>query len=117
FMCEACLSGKVRRKRYKERKCYSKNDLEVLHGDLNGPHAISIDGCRYFSVLVDEKTRFLFVGLHKDKSEVAAFVESTLKSVSRQFGLVVKRLHTDNGSEFVTNSLKSFADSEGIQLS
>jgi transposase InsO family protein len=114
--CEACIKGKTKRIRYRNRK-HSEVPLEILHGDLNGPHPMSLDGHAYFSVLVDEGSRFVFLGLHKSKDEVAQHVINQVKISQRQLGLVVKKLHSDNGSELVTNELMEYTNSEGIVFS
>ena len=114
--CQGCSSAKSKRLRYRTRK-HCTDPLQTLHGDLNGPHEYSIECFRYFSVLIDEATRFLFIGLHRTKDEVARHIMEQLTLSQRQLGFVFKRLHYDNGSEALTNEVLEYARSTGISVS
>jgi hypothetical protein len=48
FQCKSCLKGKVRRNKYSLRgpEMYAKEKMGILNGDLNEPHAISVDGSK-----------------------------------------------------------------------
>ena len=114
--CTPCLLSKSHRIPYKRRELNSmaKSVLGALHGGISGPHPSGVEGHQYFSVLIDEKSRYLFVGLHTSKSDVKRFVVDTIRREQRQLGMKVLRLRSDNGTEYMSTELQEFLAEKGF---
>jgi transposase InsO family protein len=90
--------------------------LELLHMDLFGPIAyISISGNKYGLVIVDDYSRFTWVFFLQDKGETQEVLNKFLKRAQNEFDAKVKRIRTDNGTEFKNTQVKDYLDEEGIR--
>jgi transposase InsO family protein len=84
--------------------------------DLFGPVAyISIGGNKYGLVIVDDYSRFTWVFFVFDKSEVQGKVKTLIRRAQREFELPIKKVRSDNGSEFRSTNVEEFLDEEGIK--
>ena len=77
----------------------------MIHMDLFGPVAyLSIGGNKYGLVIVDDYSRFTWVFFVFEKSQVQEKVKIFVRRAQREFGLPIKKIRSDNGSEFRTPS-------------
>jgi transposase InsO family protein len=94
----------------------TSSPLELIHMDLFGPVAyISIGGNKYGLVIVDDYSRFTWMFFVFDKSEVQAKVKTFIRREQREFELPIKKVRSDNGSEFRNTNVEEFLDEEGIK--
>jgi transposase InsO family protein len=90
--------------------------LEILHMDLFGPVAyISISGNKYGLVIVDDYSRFTWVFFLQDKSETQEVLKKFLRRAQSEFDTKVKKIRSDNGTEFKSTQVEDFLDEEGIK--
>jgi transposase InsO family protein len=90
--------------------------LELLHMDLFGPIAyISIGGSKYCLVIVDDYSRFTWVFFLQDKSQTQETLKGLLRRAQNEFGLGIKKIRSDNGTEFKNSQIKGFLEEEGIK--
>jgi transposase InsO family protein len=90
--------------------------LELLHMDLFGPVAyLSIRGSKYGLVIVDDFSRFTWVFFLQDKSETQGTLKRFLRRAQNEFELKVKKIRSDNGSEFKNLQVEEFLEEEGIK--
>ncbi|GJZ53199.1 retrovirus-related pol polyprotein from transposon TNT 1-94 [Tanacetum coccineum] len=83
--------------------------LYVLHMDLCGPMRIqSINGRKYLLVIVDEYSRFTWVKFLRSKDEVPEFIITFLKMIQLHLNATVRNIKTDNGTEFVNQTLRAY---------
>lgn len=66
-----------------------------------GPTVGSIDGYRYFLIIVDNHTRFSWAIMVKVKSEASVFIQQFYEIMKNQFNKSIKVIRTDNGIEFI----------------
>ncbi|GKA50492.1 retrovirus-related pol polyprotein from transposon TNT 1-94 [Tanacetum coccineum] len=87
-LCSACAMGKSKKKPHKPKsKDINQEKLYLLHMDLCGPMRVaSVNGKKYILVIVDDYSRFTWV----------------------------KCLRTDNGIEFVNQTLREYYEKVGI---
>jgi transposase InsO family protein len=84
--------------------------------DLFGPVTyISIGGNKYGLVIVDDYSRFTWVFFVYDKSQVQEKVKIFVRRAQREFGLPIKKIRSDNGTEFKNTLVEEFLDDEGIK--
>jgi transposase InsO family protein len=90
--------------------------LEMLHMDLFGPIAyISIDGNKYDLVIIDDYSCFTSVFFLCDKSETQEVLKKFLKRAQNEFDAKVKKIRSDNGSEFKNTQVEDYLNQEGIE--
>ncbi|BBG97705.1 hypothetical protein Prudu_006917, partial [Prunus dulcis] len=75
--------------------------FDLVHSDVWGPARITSSGFRWFVFL-------------KNKHNVASILPELCRMVSTQFHALVKVFRTDNGGEYVNNTLTSFFRAQGI---
>jgi transposase InsO family protein len=90
--------------------------LELLHMDLFGPVAyLSIGGSKYGLVIVDDFSRYTWVFFLQDKSETQGTLKRFLRRAQNEFELKVKKIRSNNGSEFKNLQVEEFLEEEGIK--
>jgi hypothetical protein len=90
--------------------------LELLHMDLFGPIAyISISGSKYCLVIVDDYSRFTWVFFLLEKSQTQEILKRFLRRAQNKFGLRIKKIRSDNGTEFKNSQIEGFLEEEGIK--
>ncbi|KAM0051779.1 putative RNA-directed DNA polymerase [Helianthus debilis subsp. tardiflorus] len=105
-MCEGCMVAKQMRKPVpKEAHWRASKPLELVHADLCGPITPSTyGGNRYFLLIVDDFSCFMWVYLLKTKDEAFTMFKKFKAEVEQNNPYQVKMLRTDRGGEF--NSLQ-----------
>jgi transposase InsO family protein len=90
--------------------------LELLHMDLFGPNAyISIGGNKYGFIIVDDYSCFTWVFFLKDKSETQVIFKKFARRAQNEFEVKIKKVRSDNGTEFSNTNTEEFLDEEGIK--
>jgi transposase InsO family protein len=115
--CVACQAGKqVGSTHHSKNVMTTSRPLELLHMDLFGPVAyLSIGGSKYGLVIVDNFFRFTWVFFLQNKSETQGTLKRFLRRAQNEFELKVKKIRSDNGSEFKNLQVKKFLEEEGIK--
>jgi transposase InsO family protein len=89
--------------------------LELLHMDLFGLVAyISIDGSKYCLVIVNDYSRFTWMFFLQKKSQTQETLKKFLRRAQNEFGLRIKKIRSDNGTEFKNSQIEGFLE-EGIK--
>jgi hypothetical protein len=84
--------------------------------DLFGPVAyLSFGGSKYGLVVVDDFSRFTWVFFLQDKSKTEGTLKCFLRRAQNEFELKVKKIRSDNGSEFKNLQVKEYLEEEGIK--
>jgi transposase InsO family protein len=90
--------------------------LELLHMDLFGPIAyISIGGSKYCLVIVDDYSSFTWVFFLQKKSQTQETLKGFLRRAQNEFGLRIKKIISDNGTEFKNSQIEGFLEDKGIK--
>jgi transposase InsO family protein len=66
-------------------------------------------------VIINDYSHFTWVFFVYDKSEVQGKVKTFIRREQREFGLPIKKVRSDNGSEFHNTNVEEFLDEEGIK--
>ncbi|GKB12709.1 integrase, catalytic region, zinc finger, CCHC-type containing protein, partial [Tanacetum coccineum] len=101
---ERILSGpKGKSKKYTHKPKTENTIMEVLytlHMDLCGPMRVqTINGKKYFLVIVDDYSRFTWVKFIRSKDETPEFVIKFLKQIYVGLNKTVRYIRTDNSTE------------------
>ncbi|GJY87928.1 retrovirus-related pol polyprotein from transposon TNT 1-94 [Tanacetum coccineum] len=93
-----------------------KEKLYLLHMDLYGPMRIaSVNGKKYILVIVDDYSRFTWVIFLASKDEAPDFIIKFLKMIQVRFNATVRNIRTDNGTEFVNQTLRDYYEQVSLQ--
>ncbi|KAD5961160.1 hypothetical protein E3N88_12633 [Mikania micrantha] len=116
-ICEGCLIAKQPRKSFPSVSAWrATKPLELIHADICGPITpSSMGGKRYFLLIVDDCTRYMWVYFLKTKDEACNTFKGFVTEVERQSGLKVKVLRTDRGGEFNSSVFNEFCQKTGIK--
>ncbi|GKC39117.1 retrovirus-related pol polyprotein from transposon TNT 1-94 [Tanacetum coccineum] len=115
-MYSACALGK-RKKSSHQPKAEDTNQekLYLLHMDLCGLMRVaSINGKRYISVIVDDYSRFTWVRFFRTKDEALEAIIKCIKNIQVRLNATVRNVRTDNGTEFVNQTLCKFYENVSI---
>ncbi|GJS06084.1 retrovirus-related pol polyprotein from transposon TNT 1-94 [Tanacetum coccineum] len=74
----------------------------------------SVNGKKYILVIVNDYSRFTWVKCLRSKDEAPAFIINFLKMIQVRLKETVRRIRTDNGTEFVNQTLREYYEKVGI---
>lgn len=87
----------------------------MVHVDVWGPYAAkSLCSTRYILTIVEDHSRAVWTYLLESKEKVYEIMETYVRMVQNQFGIMVKVLRTDNGTEFVNYKFRQMLNGFGI---
>jgi hypothetical protein len=87
-----------------------------VHGDLCGSVTPATPGGRrYFLLLVDDLSRYMWVVVLGSKGEAANAIRHAQAAAEAECGRKLRVLRTDNGGEFTTAEFASYCADEGVQ--
>nr|GFA09989.1 retrovirus-related Pol polyprotein from transposon TNT 1-94 [Tanacetum cinerariifolium] len=115
-LCLACDMGKSTKKSHKPKsEDTNQEKLYLLYMDLCGPMRVeSVNGKKYILVIVDDYSRFTWVKFLRSKDETPMFIIKFLKMIQVRLNVPVRRIRTDNGTEFVNQTLRDYYEEVGI---
>ncbi|GJW54144.1 ribonuclease H-like domain-containing protein [Tanacetum coccineum] len=113
--CEICQRAKQTREPFPLSDHKSKSLGDLVHLDLWRPYKVtSSEGFRYFLTVVDDYSRAVLVYLIKSKDEVSHFITVFYNLIENQFKRKIKVFRSDNGTEFVNQSVSKLCSDKGI---
>nr|GEW74942.1 retrovirus-related Pol polyprotein from transposon TNT 1-94 [Tanacetum cinerariifolium] len=117
-LCSACSMGKSKKKSHKPKsEDTNQEKLYLLHIDLCGPMRVeSVNGKKYILVIVDDYSRFTWVNCLRSKDEAPDFIIKFLKMIQVRLKVPVRRIRTDNGTEFVNQTLREYYEQADIEI-
>jgi transposase InsO family protein len=90
--------------------------LELVHGDLCGPVTPATPGGkRYFFLLVDDVSRYMWLVLLAMKDEALAAFTAFQAWAEADAGRKIGTLRTDRGGEFTARSFADHCTKQGMQ--
>nr|GFB62223.1 hypothetical protein [Tanacetum cinerariifolium] len=109
-ICSACAMGKSTKKTHKPKsKDTNQEKFYLFHMDLCGPMRVeSVNGKKYILVIMDDYYRFTWVKFLRSKDETSMFIIKFLKMIQVRLNVPVRRIQTDNGTEFVNQTLRDY---------
>ena len=84
--------------------------------DLFGPTKTkSLNENRYVLVLVDNFSRFTWIFFLEHKDQTFSYFKIFRKRVEKEKGLLILRIRSDRGGEFVNQLFMTYCDENGIK--
>jgi hypothetical protein len=87
-----------------------------FHYDLWISHVPSVSGCKYYLVILDDCTHYLWTFSLCQKSDTFPTLSHFFAFVSTQFSCIIRSVQCDNGCEFDNSSTRTFFLSHDVQL-
>jgi len=113
--CGTCIQNKMHNLPFQNKRSGTKEILELVHTDLNGPHInTGYDGSKYFLTFIDDYSKCALVYTLKSKNEVCNCLVVYINQVENFTGKKIKRLRCDNGKEYMNKDMYSLASERGI---
>jgi transposase InsO family protein len=115
-VCDGCLLGKQRRAAFPTQSKYRADEhLELVHGDLCGPiEPATPAGNRYFLLLVDDMSRYMWLTLIRSKDESANAIKHFQARAEVESGRKLRALRTDRGGEFTSIEFGEYCANLGV---
>ncbi|KAM1108382.1 hypothetical protein ACFX2B_004976 [Malus domestica] len=114
-VCSDCQFGKASRLPFSVLPCKSTRPFHLVHADVWGPSPTSsCTGYRYYLILVDDFTKYSWLYPLHYKSDVCSVLQTFVLKVQTLFDSKVQRLRSDSGGEFLSATLQSFFNLQGI---
>nr|AAX95066.1 retrotransposon protein, putative, unclassified [Oryza sativa Japonica Group]ABA91624.1 retrotransposon protein, putative, unclassified [Oryza sativa Japonica Group] len=113
----ACLAGKHRRAPFAQEALHNATELlALIHGDLCGPITPATpSGNRYFLLLVDDYSRYMWLTLLATKDGAPAAIKRVQAAAERKSGRKLWALRTDRGGEFTVGHFTEYCAELGVQ--
>lgn len=116
IVCHPCLDGKQTRQQFKgvpiPKNC---KPGDIIFSDVCGPfHCASWNKAKYFVTFIDAATNHVNVVTIRTKDEVTDAVKVYWINMEKHFKATVRRLHSDNGGEYVNNEMNILCRQQGI---
>ena len=115
--CEPCMDGKHHRSSFpKSGSRRATKLLEIVHSDVCGRlEAKSLSGAEYFVTFIEDKSRYVWIYILKNKSEVFKKILEWKSMVEKSSGEKVKTLRSDNGGEYTSKEFEDYFKKNGIR--
>ena len=111
-MCDSCQKAKSHQFPYTSSNNKSGAPLDLIHSDVWGPAPVSIGNHSYYVSFIGDYSRYTWIYLLKQKSEVFQVFKDFQNFVERKFTRKIIHMQTDWGGEY--ERLNSFFRQLGI---
>lgn len=110
--CSICHLSKQKRLPFISHNNVCDASFQLLHLDVWGPFTpVSVEGHKYFLTIVDDHSRFTWVYMLKNKSDVQHIFSFFYQMITTQFGVKIKGVRSDNAPEL---NFTTFFNQNGI---
>ena len=97
-------------------KYHAKDALELIYGDLYRPITPATNGGRrYFLLLVDDCSRYMWLQLLMSKDEAAKAIKKFKARGEAESGKKLRVLRTDRGGEFTSVEFAAYCADQGVK--
>jgi len=104
-ICACCAKCKatLKRKIKSSKSARATRYLERVHMDVCGPLQMkTYDGCQYFTVFLDEYTKYRWIYVHKDRTTSVDILRRWIQEATRDTEYTVGCLRTDQAGEHLS---------------
>ena len=114
-ICEICIQSKATTKISRLPRERVSRYLETVYSDIWGPvKPITWSKGRYFISFIDDHTRWADVALLSSKDRTYSEFLTWITREENQSESKLKRFHTDNAKEYMTEQLKNTLLEKGV---
>ena len=114
FNCDTCNKQKSQHSSPPTIGIRTEHPFDKVHSDLSGRFNIPTLGKNeYYMTFVDDYTRYCWIYLLKSKDQASIAISNFWQFTKTQFSKTIKRLHSDNGTEYVNQNVSLFLQKNG----
>ena len=115
FDCMHCQFGKQTTLPFNNSVSHALSPFDLIHSDVWGPSPISTLGrFRYFVILLDDFSRYTWIYLFKNRSELYQIYRDFTKMIETRFSKPIKVFRYDNAQEYKAHEFTSILHQFGI---
>jgi hypothetical protein len=107
-LCHACQLGCHTYLHFISSNSHTNNNFDLIHYNLWTSPIVSIFGYKYYLVILDDDSHFVWTFPLRVKSDTFPTLSKKFAYVSTQFGRTIKVGQCDNGREFDNASSRAF---------
>jgi hypothetical protein len=101
FDCMPCQLGKQPTLPFNNSESIASATFDLIHSDVWEPSPVpTVGGSRYFVIFVDDFSRYTWIYLMKNRSEVLTIYRDFAKMVQTQYSKAIKVFRSDNAREY-----------------
>jgi histone deacetylase 1/2 len=115
-LCHACQLARHVRLPFTSSLSRASKNFDLIHCDLWTSPILSISGFKYYLVILDDCSHFLWTFPLRLKSDAFPAISNFFALVSTQFGSTIKSVQFDNGWEFDNSASRAFFHAKGVSL-
>ena len=115
-LCHACQLGRHTRLPFHASTSRTTHIFQLIHCDLWTSPIPSVSGHKYYLVVLDDFSHYLWTFPLRLKSDTFSTLSNFFAYVATQFGVTVQGIQCDNGHEFDNHTSRAFFLSHGVQL-
>uniref|UniRef100_A0A2N9EVL6 Integrase catalytic domain-containing protein n=1 Tax=Fagus sylvatica TaxID=28930 RepID=A0A2N9EVL6_FAGSY len=112
--CESCQLAKCKRLPFTKSDRVSNLPLQLVHSDVWQSPVVSLSGCRYYVIFIDDYSRFSWLFPLKSKSDVYPCFIKFKCMVENLFSSKIKSFQSDGGGEYSYTPFKNLLTQHGI---
>ena len=115
-LCDACQKEKQIKASFRKKLDSTiEEPLQLLHMNLFRPvNVLFISRRRFFLVIVDNFSKFSWTYFLKSKDEASEIIINHIRQVNNHPDFKVRRIRSDNGTEFKNSVMRAFCEKNGI---
>ena len=109
FNCDICNKQKSQHSAQPTIGIRTEHPFYKIHSDLCGrfnTHRLGKN--EYYMTFLDDYTRYCWIYFLKSKDQASIAISNFWQFTQTQFGKTIKRLHSDNGTEYVNQNVSLF---------
>lgn len=115
-ICDEFQKGKQTKVSFKTKEYSTTRPLELVHTNLCGStRTRSLNGDKYFMLLIDDYSRMTWVTFLQEKSQEFESFKVFKKMVEKESGFKLKCLRLKYGGEFTSNQFEDYCEQHGIR--
>uniref|UniRef100_A0A2N9FBP6 Integrase catalytic domain-containing protein n=1 Tax=Fagus sylvatica TaxID=28930 RepID=A0A2N9FBP6_FAGSY len=93
---------------------FSHASFDLIHSDIWGPSpTATVGGSKYFVIFVDDFSRYTWIYLMHNRSELSQIYRTFAQMISTQFSKTIKIFRTDNAMEYRDSQFLDFIHTQG----
>ncbi|XP_012699143.1 uncharacterized protein LOC105913792 [Setaria italica] len=115
-ICHACQLGHHTRLPFGSSSSRASHNFDLIHCDLWTSPIVSVSGYKYYLVILDDCSHYIWTFPLRLKSETFSTLSNFFAFIHTQFGTTIKSIQCDNGREFDNSTARTFFLSHGVAL-
>ena len=114
FDCMPCQFGKQTSLSFNNSVSHALSHFDPIYSDVWGPSTITTPGgSRYFVIFVDDFSRYTWIYLFKNRSELYQIYRDFTKMIETQFSKPIKVFRSNNAQEYKAHEFTSILHQYG----